>query len=265
MYTRVVSLFRNKSRNYLLLVVGICLAFFAAYLVLTFVRYFHYQSFGYDLGINDQTVWRYSRFELPVSTIAPYPDKSKLYLHVELIYALVAPFYWIWSARRMLLIVEIAIVCSGGIALYFLARHKKISYPVSVASVISYLAFFGVQNAIWFDVHSITFAAGFLCWLLLFLEKKRFGWATVFFLLALTSKENVGVITFCIGVIYYLQQRNTISAFIAIASAMYVGFIYFIYFPHIIQMTYLYQNSGGLLSNLNPISLVDTVEKIKTI
>src|SRR5258705_13132086 len=81
----------------------ICLLFFAAYGTLSIVRHNNYQSFGYDLGINDQTVWRYATFQAPVVTISPFPDKTKLAEHVELVYALLAPFYWIWDSRKMLL------------------------------------------------------------------------------------------------------------------------------------------------------------------
>src|SRR5690348_112325 len=95
----------------------LCLVFFIAYSVLSIVRHDNYQSFGYDLGINDQTVWRYSTFQVPITTIDPFPDKPKYYTHVELIYAIISPFYWIWSSRKMLLLVRTAFVCSGGIAL----------------------------------------------------------------------------------------------------------------------------------------------------
>lgn len=249
----------------LLTIIGICLVFFIAYSVLSTVRHLNYQSFGYDLGINDQAVWRYSRFEKPITTIDPFPDKSKLYEHVELVYMFIAPFYWIWSSRRMLLLVQAAFVCSGGIATYLLCRNKKLSFPVSFALVISFLAFLGVQNAIWFDVHSISFAAAFLMWFLYFYERKQSLWTVVFFLLSITAKENIGMITLAIAAVYFWKRRDVLSAFFMIASVMYLFFIFFIYFPHIIHFPYLYQNSGGLLSNLNPLSLVDTAEKRQTI
>jgi uncharacterized membrane protein len=251
----------KKRWLFLLFPFLICLTFFTAYSVLSIVRHNHYQSFGYDLGINDQTVWRYSHFQAPITTIDPFPDKTKLVLHVELIYALIAPFYWIWETRRMLLLVEAAVICFSGIPVYLLARKKGLKNIVSIPLLISYLAFYGVQGVMWFDTHSISYGAAFLMWFIYFLETKKNIPAVIFFLLAITAKENVGLITFLIGFVYFLKERRKVVLFFMAMSFVYVTFIFFIYFPYIVHMNYLYANSGGLFSNLNPISLADTTEK----
>jgi uncharacterized membrane protein len=243
----------------------ICFAFFLAYATLSVVRHNHYGSFGYDLGINNQVVWRYSTFQPPVATTAPFPDKPKLVTHVELVYALIAPFYWIWSTARMLLLLEAAFLCSGGIAVFLLARARALTVPVSLAILFSYLTFFGLQNAMWFDVHSASFGAAFMAWLLYFLHKNHTVGTLLFFLLAITAKENIAFITFFIGLIYFISRRNRISIVIMLASAAYLFFIFFIYFPHIIQIDYLYQNKEGLLSNLHPSSMLNSKEKLETI
>lgn len=238
----------------------LCLLFFAAYSTLSIVRHQHYESFGYDLGINDQVVWRYAHFESPLTTIDPFPDKTKLVTHVELVYILVAPFYWIWSSRKMLILVRTAWFCFSGIAVYLLARKKKINLWTSLALVISYLGFYGVQNALWADVHSAEFAAGFLMWFIYFAEQKMKKSTVVFFLLAITAKENIGFLTFLSSLTLYLKERSKFLGILMINSLFYLLFIYFIYFPHIIQMKYLYANSGGLFSNHNLLSLVNTSE-----
>lgn len=242
----------------------LCFLFFIAYSTLSIVRHNHYQSYGYDLGINDQTVWRYSTFQLPISTISPLPDRTKLAEHVELVYAFISPFYWIWSTRRMLLMVEVAFLVSGGIAVFLQARYRKISYWVSIALLFSYLTFFGVQNAVWFDVHSASFGAAFLAWFIYFLDKKNRLGTFIFFFLAITAKENIAFITFFIALVYGFWRKDRMSLVLGVLSFSYLFFIFFIYFPHIIRLPYLYQNNGGILSNLNPLSMFDTAEKLQT-
>ena len=244
-----------------LLVVLFCLAF----TVLVFVRHDHYQSFGYDLGINAQTVWKYSQFELPFSTIDPTPDKPKLAEHVELVYALIAPFYWIWDSRRMLLLVRNIWFCFSAIAVYKLARKKKLNFWIATALTVGYLGFYGVQNAIWADLHSASFAAAFLTWFIYFLETKRKKISFVFFLLAITAKENIGLLTFLISLVYFWKEKSKLLLFYMAASVAYVAFIFAVFFPYIMHVTYLYQNSGGLFSNLNPLSFFDTQEKREVI
>jgi uncharacterized membrane protein len=246
---------------FLILPFLVCLCFFAAYGTLSIVRHNHYNSFGYDLGINDQTVWRYAHFQLPVSTISPLPDRSKLDLHVELIYALIAPFYWIWETRRMLLLVEAAAICLSGIPVFLLARKKGLKPALSIALVVSYLAFYGVQQVMWFDTHSVTYAAAFLMWFIYFLETKKKIPAAIFFFLAITAKENIGLLTFLIAAVYYIRERSKFPLVLMAISFVYVSFLFFVYFPYIVHIRYFYENSAGLFSNLNPASFVDSDEK----
>lgn len=254
-----------KRHNFLFFALFICFIFFICYSTLSIVRHSHYESYGFDLGINDQTVWRYSKFQIPITTIDPFPDRSKLDAHVEVIYALIAPFYWIWPARRMLLIVSAFVVCSGGLAVYLLAKRRTKGEFISISLMISYLMFYGLQFAIWTDVHSTNFAAAFLAWFLYSLDGKKKTWSIIFFLLAITSKENIALYTLVIALLYLIRRRNKLLLFIVVTSILYLFFIFYIYFPHIVGLPYLYQNHSGLLSNFNPIFLFNTKEKLTTI
>ena len=178
--------FFKRSHYYVLVIVLVCGIFATCYSTLSIVRHSHYASYGYDLGINDQTIWRYSRFEPPISTIAPFPERSKLELHVEFVYALVAPFYWLWSTRRFLLIISAIVMCSGGLAAYLLAKHRLKGEFISFSMTISYLLFYGLQFAAWFDVHSSGFGAAFLMWFLYSLDRRMKKLSLLFFFLTVT-------------------------------------------------------------------------------
>ena len=246
-------------------VIILCGIFAIFYSTLSIVRHAHYASYGYDLGINDQTIWRYSRFELPISTIAPFPEKSKLELHVELIYALLAPFYWLWATRRMLLIVSAIVMCSGGLAIYLLSKRRLKGELMSFSLSVSYLMFYGLQFAVWFDVHSSGFAAAFLAWFLYCLDSRKKWLSILFFFLAITAKENIALYTLVIALLYLLRRREKLVMFFAIFSIFYLLFVFYIFFPKIMHVTYLYQNHNGLLSNINPLYLFNTKEKLVTL
>jgi uncharacterized membrane protein len=47
-------------------------------------------------------------------------------------------------------------------------------------------------------------------------------------------------------------------------SITYLFFIFFIFFPHIMHVSYLYQNQSGLLSDLNPLHMFNTSDKLQT-
>ncbi len=255
------SLFERLNRYTFFFALLLCSLFFIAYSVLSVVRHNNYQSFGYDLGINKQVVWRYSTFQAPLTTSDPFPDQTKLVTHVELVYLLIAPFYWIWDSARMLVLLQAAFVSFSGIGVYLLAIKNKLNPILALSLVFTFLGFYGVQNAIWFDVHSATFAAAFLVWFIYFLDRKSVKWAILFCLLAISAKENIGLLTFLISLVYFIKRRDKLTIILMTLSLFYLLFIYLVYFPHIVNQHYLYQNKEGLLSNLNPFSLFDSVQK----
>lgn len=258
--------FKWKNERSLLVVAFVfCAVFFVAYSTLSIVRHNHYQSFGYDLGINDQVVWRYSRFQPPLTTSDPYPTKTKLVTHIELPYAIISPFYWIWSSPVTLLLLQAFFVSSSGLAIYLLAKRKELHPLICLVLVISYLAFYGVQNALLFDVHSSSFACAIIAWFIYFLDSKKTRLSILFLFLAITAKENIGLLTLLISTVYFIKRRDELTAIFITLSFLYVLFIYLIYFPIIISHQYLYQNTNGLLSNLNPVSLFDSHDKRETL
>lgn len=242
----------------------ICLLFFAAYSTLSVVRHNHFGS-GYDLAIADQVVWEYSRFQAPITTVQSYSFSSLLTDHVEIIYAIISPFYWIWSDARMLLLLQAFLITFSGVPIFLLAKKRKIHTLVSYALLISYLAFYGIQNAIWADAHSVVFGASFLSWLLYFLESKKNKLTILVFGLAILSKENIAGITALIGVVYFLSSRRKIGLYIALASISYLLIIFGLYFPRFTHDGYRYGSPNGLESMINPYYFADTDLKQKVL
>lgn len=253
------------SKYSLLICILVCVLFFAAYSTLSIVRHNHYQSFGYDLGINDQVVWRYSRFEPPLTTIDPFPDKTKFAEHIELVYVVIAPFYWIWTSPLMLLLVQAGFFCSSGIAVYLLSRKYKLSQFLRFSILITYLMFYGVQFGLWTDVHSSIFAAAFFMGFIYFLDIRQKKLSFLFFFLTLTAKESTSTALFCISIVYFFYRREKILLLYAGIAVAYTLFVFLIFYPYIMHEQYLYANHKGILSDINPLSLINTQEKQVTI
>lgn len=66
------------------------------YSTYSLLRHWHYSSSGYDLGIFDQAMWHYSRFEIPRNTIADYPHILAEHFHPILL--ILVPFYRVLPA-----------------------------------------------------------------------------------------------------------------------------------------------------------------------
>lgn len=255
----------KKNRLIILLPYIICVIFFILYSTLSIIRHNHFGSYGFDLGISDQIVWKYSQFKFPTTTVYYNPFVSIFIDHIEIIYLLLAPFYWIWSDAKMLLLLQAFFISFSALPIFLLCKTKKINTFLSISLMISYLCFYGIQNAIWFDVHSATFAASFLPWLIYFLDKKKKLSSLIFLILIIINKENMALLTFLISFTFLILERKKFYIFPLLISLAYFIFIFFIYFPHFVPGGYTYQNDKGLLSDVNLLYFINSPEKIQSI
>lgn len=244
----------------IILPLGICLLFFVAYSILGLERYYHFAA-GYDIAVIDQAIWKYSHFLAPISTNHAYAFTSILTDHVELIFLLIAPLYWIWDNIQLLILLQSFLICLSGIPVFLLARKKGLSNFVSSMLLLSYLAFYGIQNAIWSDVHSLVIGISFIPWYVYLLEKKSWRLSWLFCLLIIISKEDLGLFTLLIAFIYYFHTKNKVLIWQMLISLLYLFFIFFIYFPHFVPGGYRFENKNGLLSDINIANIANTSEK----
>jgi uncharacterized membrane protein len=234
--------------------------FFIAYLILSLVKHLHFQT-GYDLSIANQIVWGYSHFSLPIMSVHAYAFIPALWDHIEFIYAIISPAYWILGDARMLLTLQVIFFVISGIPILLLCRKYKINNLLSYALLIAYFCFYGVQNALYSDAHSLVFGVSFLAYFIYFLDSKRMIPTLVFFVLTIICKEDMGLLTFLIAFVYFIRTRQRVNIYLMLASIAYVGFILFVYFPHFVPIGYMYANKHGLLSNLNLLNFFDTSAK----
>jgi uncharacterized membrane protein len=230
--------------------------------VLSVVRHLHFGSYGFDLGIADQIVWKYSQFKSPITTIQFFPFTSLLSDHVELIYILLSPFYWIFNSPITLLVLQAAFVGLSGIPVFWLARDKGARYSVSIAILISYFSFYGIQNAIWADVHSIVFGAMLLPWFSYYLIKGNRKLSFMFLLLAILCREDVALLTLLASLVIYIKNKSKLALQAMFLSTVYLFLIFAVYFPFFTQDGYRYANQNGMFSDLNLKYYVDSSEKI---
>lgn len=238
--------------------------FFLCYTTLSIVKHNHFLS-GYDLAIIDQVIWKYSQFKAPISTVVSFFDTPLYYDHVELIFILIAPLYWVFDSPKTLLIFQTIAICSSAFPIFWLTKKYKLERTVSISIVVSYLSFFGFQFSVWSDAHSLLFGVSFITFFVYFLEVKNYKFASLFFILSIISKEDIALLTFLISFVHFLSIRSKWSFAFSLLSVIYLYIVFFIFFQNIVPGGYRFSGSGGLLSNTNPLSLFDTSEKRQTI
>jgi len=229
--------------------------FFVLYSILGVVRHNHYGSFGADLGFIDEVFWRYSQF-----------DYSKLLggNHLEFTSLFLAPIYWIWADPRILIILQAFLISFSGIAVFLLAKRRKLNIYLCYSILFSYLTFYGVQSALWFDVHTSVFAASFLTWFLYFLDNNNKKASIVVFFLAIFSKENMAAYVFLLCITYFIATRKKSALVFAGICVAYAYLLFYIIFPATLPTGYGYSSNQGLLSG-NPLQMIDTQIKQRTL
>src|SRR3989442_9904220 len=100
-------------------VVPLALALVAAtaYAAISIDRHDHFASNAFDLGVQDQTVWGYSRLQLIPNTVVMIGNLLGDHFHPILI--AIAPLYWIWDDVRVLLIVQAVLLAIAGIPIFW--------------------------------------------------------------------------------------------------------------------------------------------------
>lgn len=233
----------------------ICFIFFVLYSILGIIRHNYYGSFGADLGFIDRQFWIYSNFSLEGLITGS---------HIEFTSLLLTPLYWIWADPRMLILFQSFSICSSGIAIFLLARRNKLNNYLSFVILLSYLTFFGVQNAVWFDVHTSVWGAAFFMWFIYFLDNDNKKAAILTFLLTIGSKENFAGYTFLFCLAYFVMTRKKIALGFAAGSLVYLFFLFRILFPMTLPNGYAYTTKGPVTS-ISPWQMVDSEAKRKTI
>lgn len=217
-------LFKSLLRQEKLILFLLISVFTFIYGLLAIIRHNNFGSFAYDLGLYDQAIWLYSQFKIPLSTVK-VPNMILLGDHFAPSLALLSPLLWIVDDVRILLFAQAAIVVLGVYPVFRLASKIIKNQFFAFALSLSYLTFYSVQNALSFDIHTITFAAGLLPWLYYFLEEKRYKLYWLFFFILLGLKEDVPVLLFGIGAFSFFEHKKKKLGIISMAVSLAYFFI----------------------------------------
>ena len=212
-------------------------------------RYAIYHADAFDLGNMDQAVWNTLHGHLLRFTnrgLDTLGLPTRLSIHVEPILILLAPLYLIHSGPETLLTVQTLALALGGVPLFLLSLRRLPALPfVGVAFVAAYLLNpFVVSEALW-DFHAVALATPLLLLALWALATRRYIWYAVAALLALFTKEDVGLTLGLLGLLVALQpgtdrRRRWIGAATIVISLIWVYICFKLILPH-----YNPQNTAG--------------------
>jgi uncharacterized membrane protein len=205
----------------------ICVLFGVMLGVLSVKRYTAYNTGMSDLGNMSQAIWSATQGHPLVFTF-DNGQLSRLALHVEVIYLVIAPLYALFPSPVTLVILQAGLYALGGIPVYRLATRKLQSGWGGVSLVLVYLLYPIVQTAVLFDFHGDTLAMPFLLFAIEALDRKAWKSYAIWILLALLCKFYVALPVAALGAALWLQGQHKAGFWTAAAAVAYGAFAFFV-------------------------------------
>lgn len=227
---RVARLESYIGRHKHIILLSVASVLYAIYFTIaSFLRYDNFYTGRFDLGNMAQTVWNTSQgrifeFTNPNAT----ETVSRLAFHADFILVLLAPFYFLWTDPKMLLLIQTIITASGAFFVYFIAQKvlKGRTLPLIIAIV--FLLNPSLQRANLYDFHAVTLATTFLLGAFYFLLVKKDKWFLLFLLLAALTKEQVWLTVAFFGIyIAIFQKRRAFGVSLTVIGLGLFSFLIF--------------------------------------
>src|SRR5437763_3251559 len=127
----------------------------AGHSAVSLYRHDHFASNAFDLAVQDQTVWGYSRFELIYNTVLGIPNLLGDHFHPILM--VLGPFMWLWESAGVLLVAQAVLLAVAAWPVYLWAE-RELGAAAGLAFAVAYLCFWGVLAGVIYDFHHVAFA-----------------------------------------------------------------------------------------------------------
>jgi uncharacterized membrane protein len=185
------------------------------YSFVSLYRHDHFASNAFDLAVQDQTVWGYSRFEFIYNTVLGIPNLLGDHFHPILM--VLAPFMWLWDSAGVLLVAQAVLLASAAIPIYMWAE-RELGSAAAVAFTVAYLAFWGVLAGVVYDFHHVAFAVPAISFALYATLTRNNIVLIPALLVAMLTREDVALTVIALGLYILVVQRRWVvgAAIVAI-------------------------------------------------
>ncbi|HEY7691482.1 MAG TPA: DUF2079 domain-containing protein [Gaiellaceae bacterium] len=207
-------------------------AYAAGFSALSALRHRAFTTGRYDLGNMVQTVWNTAHGHFLRMTSGDGVQISRLAAHFDPILAAFAPLWWIWPSPEMLLVVQAIAVALGALPVFWLARKHVGSDRAGLAFALVYLLYPATEWLTLNEFHPVALSCPLLLFAFWYLDEDRLLPFGVFAAVALTTKEEVGLVVAGLGIWYAIRRRARAGALIAGAGVLVSAIAITVVIPH---------------------------------
>ncbi len=205
-------------------------------------RHAAFETGALDLGNYNQAMWNAAHGRGLALTTMPNFSLNRMGLHVEPILFLLVPLYWLFPSAVMLLWVQTLALGLAALPLFLISRRWLKSEWAALAVSVAYLLLPSTEAVNLFDFHAVSLAPLFMLWALYFLDKavgmssitnhqspitrhiRDIAVAILFLILAMSTKEDISLHVFMVGVyLMVIRRKWTLGGGIAALGIVWAG------------------------------------------
>lgn len=187
---------------------------------LAVLRHRSFETGRFDLGNMVQAVWSTAQGRPLEATSLGGEQFTRLGAHFDPALALLAPLWLTWPSPELLLAVQAVALALGAPAVYLLARRHTSSEPAGALLAAAYLFSPVLAWMSLSDFHAVALATPALLWAFWFLDSDRLVPFVLCAVLAIATKEDVGLAVAAMGLWHSVSRRRLLpGAGIAVAAA----------------------------------------------
>jgi len=172
---------------------------FACYATYSVALHHRFRTAGFDLGIFDQAVRSYARFESPV---VPIKGEGFIHLgdHFHPIVATLAPLYWLWDDPRTLLVAQAGLVCAA-IPVVHRFAWRRLQHWSAWCVTFGFALGWPLQQLVHFQFHELAFGVPLMAVALDALDRRADRTLVVACLALLLVREDMGLLVAMMGLL----------------------------------------------------------------
>jgi uncharacterized membrane protein len=187
---------------------GAMASYAVAFSALSILRHRAFQTGRFDLGNMVQAVWSTAHGNLLQITGLRGDQISRLAAHFDPILAAFAPLWLVWPSPDVLLVTQAVAIAFGALPVYWLARKHLGSQRAALGFALAYLLYPPTQWLTLNEFHPVALACPLLLFAIWYLDEGRLLPFAIFAALAVTTKEEIGLVVGGLGLWYALEHRR---------------------------------------------------------
>jgi uncharacterized membrane protein len=223
----------NRSRLALGLVWLLIGLYVLGFGTLSILKHEAFQTYAADLGNMDQPIWNTLHGRFVEETKNDGSQGPRLTDHFEPIFALVSLSFLIYDDVKAILILQTVVVALGALPVFWLARDELESRVAGLVFAAVYLLFPALQAANMTEFHAVPLAVSPLLFAFHYTKEKDWPKAWLFAVLAMSTKEEITLLVFMLGLYALLVQKERLmGGLLALVSLAWFGVATFVIIPH---------------------------------